>query len=227
MTTRSGNLQPGPDPSLPDRTNLELQLLQRQVEKLSIEIAAFRQQTWWDRMIGRFLPVATALVAVGGFWFGIYQYQVQKSADERKQRDDSEKAEIARAQELADAQRSRARELQREAASSFWQTQLQLYLKAAEATATIATTNDDEARKKAEADFWILYWGPLSCVEDVSMSSKAVPQVERAMVQFGKYLLESGDQRTREELQARSLKLAHAIRTEIPLSQGLEATPLD
>jgi hypothetical protein len=177
-----------------------------------LEVEALRSSRWWDRVVGRYLPLITALLAVVGFWFGVIQYYAQRG--------DSEK-------QLAEAQQGRADELRREAAKPFWEMQLKLYARASEAAATIATSDDEAARSRAESEFWLLYWGPLSCVEDVGIEKKPHPEVEAAMVQFGNYLkAHSRETRTKSELQPLSLALAHSMRHEIGPSFALQATPL-
>jgi len=47
--------------------------------------------------------------------------------------------------------------------------QLELVFRASEAVSTLATSRDPEAWERARSDFWILYWGPLSIVENQSV----------------------------------------------------------
>jgi hypothetical protein len=54
----------------------------------------------------------------------------------------------------------------RAAAKPFLDGRLAIYLETTEATATIATTNNDEQRIQAKARFWSLYWGKIAVVED-------------------------------------------------------------
>jgi len=103
-------------------------------------------------------------------------------------------------------------ELRREAARPFWETQLKLYVRAAEAAAAIATSDQPESRKRAESEFWLLYWGPLATVEDVSIQMMEKSPVETAMVAFGSYLKQHPKARDRRELKRLSLDLAHAMR---------------
>ena len=202
----------GPDPQAPgDRTSLDLRRLEKEVEKLTLEVEALRSSTYWERVVGRYLPLITAFLAVAGFWFGIIQFNAQKKDSELKQ---------------AEADSQRAEEFQREAARPFWDAQVKLYLRAAEAAATIATAEKDDDIKRAEADFWSLYWGPLAAVEDVGIEGRVKPEVEPAMVEFGQYLLQNShavDKKKR--LHHLSLKLAHAFRNSFPTSFHLEATP--
>ncbi len=188
-----------------DQSSLETLLQRIEVAKRILEVDSLRASTWWDRMIGRYVPIVTAILAVSGFWFGVWQYYSQKS----------------------DVEAQRSEDLRREAAKPFWDTQLRLYVKASEAAATIATSDDEATRSSAEAQFWILYWGPLSCVEDVGLEEKSKADVEAAMVKFGKYLntQPKGDRKP-DELKTLSLALAHAMRDEIAPSFSLQKTPL-
>jgi len=193
------------EPKDQDKPSLELQLLRTQVEKLALEVEALRSSRWWDRVVGRYLPIVTALLAVAGFWFGIIQYYTQKT----------------------DTEKQRIKELRREAAKPFWGTQLALYVRASEAAATIATSDDEAVRARAEAEFWVLYWGSLSCVEDVGLEERPNPKVEAAMVEFGMYLDEHPKgTRKQENLKPLALALAHAMRGEIGPSFSLRLTPL-
>lgn len=117
---------------------------------------------------------------------------------------------------------------QRTAAAPFYDKQLKLYFAASEAAATLASSSEPLAWRAARDKFWMLYWGPLSMVEDISaratthpLSPSEPPTVEEAMKLFGGYLLAveanlppSGiptDQQ-RETLQPRSYWLAHRLR---------------
>jgi hypothetical protein len=80
----------------------------------------------------------TAILAVAGFWVGLIQYFRQQAQTESQR---------------TDAVHQRSEELRREAAKPFWDSQLQLYLRASEAAATIATSSDQEAVSRAEQQF--------------------------------------------------------------------------
>ena len=193
---------PQPDVAEPasEKSRLELDLLRNEVAKLSLEVEAMRGSRWWDRVIGSYLPLLTAFGAVVGFWFGVYQFHGQQVA----------------------AVVDRTEELKREAAKPFWDTQLSLYIQAVNAAAEIATSDDEAKRKSAESEFWLLYWGPLSCVEDMGVGEKKGAAIEGAMVEFGTYLEQhTGSSRKKEQLQPLALELAHAIRDEIAPSFDL------
>ena len=54
---------------------------------------------------------------------------------------------------------------------------------AAEHTARLASSRDSDVWRKSREEFWMLYFGPLTIVEDVE--SQAHNRVEVAMVRFG------------------------------------------
>jgi hypothetical protein len=136
--------------------------------------------------IAQFTPLVTGLVAVLGFPFGVFQYRKQQKLNRDA------------------AAESRDREFYR----PLWEKQLALYFDASEAAATIATSSDPEARRQAEAKFWMLYSGPLVVVES--------PEVSGAMKNFGKCL----EDETRGGIQELSLALASAF--QISLTHGAD-----
>ncbi len=118
---------------------------------------------------------------------------------------------------------------QRTAAAPFYDKQITLYFEASQAAATLASTSDRVAWNAARDQFWMLYWGPLSMVEDISTGATTTrplapnepPTVEEAMKLFGGYLLavEANLPSTgiptdpqRETLQPPSYWLAHRLR---------------
>ncbi|HZL89616.1 MAG TPA: hypothetical protein VFB96_14725 [Pirellulaceae bacterium] len=209
MSSTAGEPSRGIAPT--DRDALEVQHLQVEVEKLRLEVEALRSSTLWDKIIGRYLPLLTAILAVAGFWFGVIQYYAHRTETERQR---------------TSADLKRSEELRREAARPFWDSQLQLYLRASEAAATVATSSDAEAVSRAEAQFWNLYWGPLAIVEDVGTEKKVVAEVEAAMVTLGRYLREHPKDRDQAAMQRLSLDLAHAMRNGVGPSFDLKPTKL-
>jgi hypothetical protein len=190
---------PSADSFAVERTRLEVEHLRKEIEKLTLEVEALRSSSLWGRIMGQYLPLITAMLAVAGFLFAIYQYSGQLKENERQ--------------------------LLKEAAKPFWDEQIKLYIKAAQAAATIATYKEGNMKSRAEAEeeFWILYWGPLAAIEDVGTREN---KVEKAMINFGRYIRETPhdarDQRTLERL---SLDLAHAIRAVVAPSFDLKAAP--
>lgn len=212
--------------SPPTKEELELLQLQHEVEKLQLEVAALKRWGWLD--IGsRLFGSATLLVAIATAWIGFSKYQSEQALAEERFRAEQDKlatdranaAEMFRTQQqqrLDDAQKAekvRADELKRDSAKPFWEAQFKLYLRASEAAALVATSDNEETRFKAEREFWVLYYGPLAMVEDISSATRP-PAVTKSMVAFGRYLEENKDvpKRDRARMQQLSLNLAHAMR---------------
>ena len=78
-----------------DRAALELQHLRVEVEKLSLEVDVLRSSTRWERLIGRYLPIATALLAIATFWFSVYDHHSGRVAAEVQRANDLSR-EVAR-----------------------------------------------------------------------------------------------------------------------------------
>jgi hypothetical protein len=49
-----------------------------QLEKLLIEIQNLKKKNKWDNIVASYTPLISVLIAVGGFLFGIYQFQKQQ-----------------------------------------------------------------------------------------------------------------------------------------------------
>jgi len=141
------------------------------------------------------LKMLAATVALGGFLWGIWTYW------------DTRTIELAQQERL----NQRYEETRRiEATKPFLERQLKLYTEASQATAVLATSQDDATRNGARKRFWELYWGELALVENEI--------VEAAMVAFGRGL-QAG--RPPEEMQQLSLSLAHACRDSLAISWGV------
>jgi hypothetical protein len=80
--------QPTPDPQV-DRT---ASLAEAQLEKLRLEIESLRHANYWGSSVGRWIPIATVLIAVAGFLGGIYQFNVSQNAAQQKLATDQEQA---------------------------------------------------------------------------------------------------------------------------------------
>lgn len=205
----------------PTREQLEYEQLQQEVEKLRLEVLRLRRPGFWD-VLSRTLGLVTALGAIASVWYGIEHYNKQQALAEAQFRQQQQ----TRDQERTAAENRRAEELRREAAKPFWDAQLKLYLKASEAAAVIAR-NDEKTRPAAEEQFWILYYGPLAIVEDVSTKDKP-PAVARAMVEYGNYLRDTPPmERDRGRMQNYSFQLAHAMRDAAGPSFDLTPANLD
>jgi hypothetical protein len=204
------------------KLRLEVEHLQRENEKLSLELDDLRGEGALTKRVKALLPLVTGLLAVAGFWFGIIQYIRAEDAS-RQQR---QAAEEARRQQQEKADEAFRSELTRETARPLWDRQLGLYLEAAEKAATIATTDDKGARKAAEARFWVLYWGPLAAVEDVGLGEQKQAEIEAAMVRFGRELDKKPEERKADEMKQMSLQLAQAIRKAIAPAFQVKAAEL-
>lgn len=89
----------------------------------------------------------------------------------------------------------------------FLEKQLELTFDAVDSTSTMATTTDLNQWNAARNDFWRLYWGVLSIVED--------PKVEAAMIATGKVVPKPHEPAPTlpfYELQKHSYNLAHEVR---------------
>lgn len=89
----------------------------------------------------------------------------------------------------------------------FLKKQLELGFEISDTVAVLASTVDKTRWEKARSDFWRLYWGQLSIVEDKA--------VERAMVELGRVLPLAAvpePSLPMKSLQGPSFRLAHAIR---------------
>ncbi len=176
--------------SQPDRTVLELEKLALENRKLKLQLDKELDGDFWS-WVGRMSPLLATLLAVAGFLFGVKQYVDQQQA--------SRNAAL-----LQERRELEARD--RDFMKPLWEKELQLYLRASEIVATIATTKDPQKRRAEEAEFWKLYQGPLIVVEDKRLSG--------AMVRFGKCL--NGEEECREEeLKNRSRSLASTIQETI------------
>ncbi|MBN9119639.1 MAG: hypothetical protein J0I06_10875 [Planctomycetes bacterium] len=228
---------PAPTPLTDDE--LKRRHLEQEVEKLKLEVKKLQQSAIWDHL-GRVLGIATAIGAIVSVWVGLQQYYGQQTQierqfqDQRKKDEDQFRAEqVRRDEDRAKAELERKKvdeqrtaELQREAARPFWDSQLKLYLRAAEAAALVATTDSDEVRAKAEREFWVLYWGPLAIVEDVTAQGVR-SKIAGRMVEFGNYIRDTPvTKRDRQRMEQFSLRLAHAMRDATGPSFNLTPAPL-
>ena len=154
--------------------------------KLSREAADKERLSGLEFML-RVLPAITVLVTVLGFVFTVWQYRSEQNKNRIAALQQSEK-------DNETAQRAYMKPL--------LEKQQQLYFEAATAAATIASTHDPVERRKAEANFWVLYWGPLVMVEGQDVSG--------AMKRFGN-CLSGADKCNDEVLKQRSLALASTL----------------
>jgi len=166
--------------SAEERNKIELE------EKYRSEVAQqFKSKSKID-LVETIIKILQGLAIIAGIWATYYAY--------KKQNDDR----IVQEQE-------RIEQTQKEFRKSFYEKQLQYYSEAAEATATLATERiGSEDYNKARKNFYRLFWGRLSIVEDKTVEAK--------MVDFERYLNnyeQKEDSITQGDLQQASLQLAH------------------
>lgn len=144
-----------------DKLALEFEHLQRQNEKLLIEIQALRAtspSSPWEGRMTRFLPFITTLVGMGGLWFGVIQYAVAEKAADRM-----------REQELA---------------ATIFRERKEAYMDLINAACEIAGCMDRaEVKKKAPA-FLTIFCGRAHVI------AAAKPEVTNQKVKFKDKLLE-------------------------------------
>jgi hypothetical protein len=166
--------------------SLEAQL---RLEKLRLEIATIKESQAWNQRAGRLLPVLSTLVPVLALLFTVQQFRIQ--------------------------QRHTARAIERQAQSDertsqrgFMQPvltrQMDIYLSASSAVATLASSSDPVDLAKARNEFWRLYWGPLVMLES--------PQVSGAMKAVGACLRQPDCSQPR--LQDLSLALSSSLQAD-------------
>jgi hypothetical protein len=104
--------------------------------------------------------------------------------------------------------------------TAYWDRQMSLFFEATQAAAQIATlSNEDERRSGAINKFWELYWGQMIVIE----TKNEEDPVAQAMMDFGKCLIEPGEQAPCDkcdinELKNRAWALGKACRDSIGTS---------
>lgn len=140
----------------------QLEKLQLENEKLKQELQDRGKSKPWHAVLIQFVPIISALVAVAGFLWGVYQYQAQQTRNLEAQRLQSER-------ELETAQRDLMK--------PWLDNQREIYLQALTAASTVANTNDPEELGRATVEFWKLFNGKMILVE--------TDEVQDKMIQFG------------------------------------------
>lgn len=170
-----------------EKTKIELE------EKYRAEVNASLNGKPKIDLVEKVTKILQGLAIIIGIWATYNEF--------RKQNEAKKEQEIARVQQEKDRFEQTAKEFRKD----FYQRQLEYYAEATKATATLATEKKGspdylEARK----NFYRLYWGKLSIVEDKS--------VEKRMVEFEELLrqYESGD--ASADLQQASYRLARDAR---------------
>ena len=136
----------------------ELERLQLENERLRLELAERRQDKPWYHLPTQIVPVVSALLAIAGFAFGIWQYAKEQAKNREEQHASA----------------------QRELMKPWLESQRAIYAQALSAAAGVANASDTKARSQAADEFWRLYKGTMILVE-------TKPVVD-AMVSFGQCL---------------------------------------
>lgn len=63
---------------------LEDLLTVAQLEKLNLEIANLKNKNSWDKRLALYTPIISVSIAVGGFLFGVYQFQRQQQIQQNQ-----------------------------------------------------------------------------------------------------------------------------------------------
>lgn len=183
-----------------------------QLKKLELEIEELERKKTWQYKLSQYIPLITALVAVGGLLLNTQQFLSAQKAQSEKE----EKVKIQEEKQQKETSEREAEAKEREFRKPFWEKQINTYFEAANVAAVIATLpagNID--RKKAEERFRQLYFGPLVLVED--------EEVMKAKVSLYNCLDELDEECTSEpsktfRLQTLSLGLANKCRASIGTS---------
>ncbi|MGA2411749.1 MAG: hypothetical protein ABSG46_15360 [Candidatus Binataceae bacterium] len=178
-------------------------------------------------IVGAFITaVATIIGLAVGLVVSFRQFRKQQKADQDQQA--KRYTEFIKGLEQRKKEsdtRQRAADSQLEAANKrpFLLKKLELCFQASEVVSTLATETNAEKWKKAQANFWRLYWGPLSAVEN--------PQVEAAMYELGKIVPKPDEQPgtlpMTDSLKYLSYGLAHEVRALVLKSRGVELESLN
>lgn len=176
--------QDAPEQSLP---SAQLERVQLENDKLRLELAALRKGKPWYHLPTQIVPIVTALVAIGGFWWGIVQYRNEQAKNRLEQKEQSDRQQVV---------------AQREFMKPWLESQRETYSQALSAAAAVANAGDAKTRAQAAEDFWRLYQGKMVLVETMSVSG--------AMKSFGK-CLSGEDVCSKKEMNTRCRALASAL----------------
>ena len=187
-----------------------------QLKKMELEIDELQRKKTWQYKLTQFIPLITALVAVGGLLLNTQQFLAVQEAQLQKEKD----AKVQEEKQQKDIAEREAAAKEREFRKPFWDKQINTYFEASNVAATIATlpaTNIE--RRKAEERFKQLYFGSLVLVED--------EDVMKAKVAFRNCLEELDEECTSEpsktfRLQTLSLGLANKCRASIGTSWTID-----
>lgn len=172
-----------------DTTQLE-SLRSAELEKTKLEVQGLKnnlsKKKGFSETFSSYLPLLTALIAVFGFLFGIYQFNMQQQQ-----------------QSVRDYQ-AKEKEFKR----VLWEKQLELYLEVSKIAAQLAATSDENERKTLYKELSSHFNGDLIVVED--------RQVMEAVLEFDQlYEVFLADLSRQEDLLASARKLARACRNSL------------
>jgi hypothetical protein len=93
--------EPASEDNSINKTHTEAELL-----KLFLEIEHLTHKNKWEAKISAYIPLFTVLIAVAGFLFGMYQFQVQQKlqqdraiSEQQKDRESRQREQIIRVQD--------------------------------------------------------------------------------------------------------------------------------
>ena len=165
----------------------QLERVQLENERLRLELAALRKGKPWYHLPTQVVPIVTALVAIGGFSWGIVQYGNEQAKNRLEQKEQSDRQRIV---------------AQREFMKPWLESQRETYSQALSAAVAVANAGDAKTRTQAAEEFWRFYQGRMVLVETKSVSG--------AMVSFGQCL---GGEKvcSKDEMNKRCRALATAM----------------
>jgi hypothetical protein len=171
---------------------IRAQLYKLRLETEALERTTNKKSTRHDKVI-QYIPIITALLAVAGFLFGIYQFNQHQIEQGRQQEEQSKRDYQAREKEFKKV---------------LWEKQLALYVDISKSTAQVAATSDEAERKRLYRELSSHFNGDLIVVadRDVMESVLEFDQLYEA------FLSDPGRQ---EDLLASARKLARACRNSL------------
>ena len=209
------------------KLHLEIKQLEQrsapELEKLRSEISGLKASQAWDQWVGRFLPLATTMVAIAGFWFGIHQY----SQSENERTAEINRSENNRLAEISRAEKDRSAEdrlqlgrdeetREKEFKKYFWEKQLDTYSEAVDLASQLANEQDPKLASGIYIKFIDLYHGKMVIYED----EKVMLAMKRFVEVYVEYKQNPGlqnDAKTSARELARECRNSLAKTWDIPL----------
>jgi hypothetical protein len=170
------------------RLQLEIEKLRNENQKLELEIRSLRRLGIF-RVILAAMPLLTALVAVGGLVFTLFQFR----------------AELAK--QLEERIRADRKPL--------WDAQLNYYFKAVEAAGDYVTAEDENERRLARSQFLKLYWGPLPFIVDIIPDEQESRGLIYGPCEAFARCLDGRDTCTEKAVQKKAIALGSAIQAAV------------